>query len=149
MTERNYRDAHASRSPGRSRQSHDGTAPPFATKARMLDPRFAPVMLAGMAKKKAKKKPAEPLTAAAILARMHAEENQRRPDGREVSKKRRQHIKKNNGRPRCGSGPPVGDCAKCKKNAKSSNSRDASWADRSNNSLCNKSPRHSFISLWR
>ena len=60
----------------------------------MLDPRGAPVMLAEMAKKKSKKKPTERLTAAAILARMHAEEFERQAGGlRNVSKQRRKAIK--------------------------------------------------------
>ena len=54
-------------------------------------------MLAGMAKKKAqekpKKKPVGPVTAALLLSQMHADEAQRKPDGREVSEKQRKLIK--------------------------------------------------------
>ncbi len=60
----------------------------------MLDPRRASDMLAGMAKKKAKRKPAQRQTAAEILARMHAEEAERQANGRrELTKRRRKEIK--------------------------------------------------------
>lgn len=51
-------------------------------------------MLAHMPKKKAKKKPSAPLTAAEILARVRAEEAQRQVDGRSgISQRRRDQIK--------------------------------------------------------
>ncbi|MGH7138328.1 MAG: hypothetical protein ACREHD_21470 [Pirellulales bacterium] len=51
-------------------------------------------MLADMPKKKAKKKPSAPLTAAAILAHLRAEEAERNVDGRrEMSQRRRNEIK--------------------------------------------------------
>jgi hypothetical protein len=60
----------------------------------LLDPRRAIVMLADMPKKKPKSKPAEQLTAAAILARMRAAEAERQTNGRrDMSKRRRKQIK--------------------------------------------------------